>query len=788
MNFRRMYSKEFTQITNGLHMEQLHKGYWVIKQTNLSKILIGSHDKASVAEAGKELVEIANWNTTLDVIEHFKAKRQDLFESFVSIKNRYHEEYRMNVGYLESLSDEGEVSYEVDDDGSLREVTGFHVSEGLAVHEEPNGNWTVDHVASAMMLTEVSSKKVALDVAGKLEPLLTWKRESVLDIIKESDEVREYMGDVKQAAENGLPLPTAPQVLFLQMVFMQMDDLKGKWEEFRLAWLELDRMVGLANIKDQIVSMVEQVRGSLINQHKVKSKRGSMHMTFEGPPGTGKTEVARIISKIFHIMGFTRTDAFVEVDRLNIIGNHIGDTEQNMKKYIKEAMGGFLFIDEAYALASGKGSNDFGKEAINVLIKAMEDNRDDLIVILAGYENDMASLLEMNEGFTSRIRHRLNFKTYTPNELAEIAVRMITSKGYRVNSDVVAVLESDIRSVAKGGGLPGNARDIRNIVQNILDKTLIRIGRTHPTDTLLVLSEDVKEGMSKKHGQGDVEGLKEIRQEAMEELEQLIGMNDLKNQVRRILKQMEIEKKKFEMGIATQKPRLHMIFAGPSGTGKTTVAKIIGKFLKGTGMLSNGHFRKVTRSDLVGSYQGHTAKAVKEQVRKSLGGIMLIDEAYNLVNGPSDTFGLEAVAELIDLMEEHKDDFVVILAGYEEPIKKLLSYNEGFPSRIAYNFLFPNYTAKDVADIAKLTMNQQHMFMTPEAEALLYSEIERIGESNGGVFDGNGRWASNFVTDVDKARTERFYEGDIEELTREAMTTVLPRDILKATEFMLENA
>jgi SpoVK/Ycf46/Vps4 family AAA+-type ATPase len=776
---------------DGLAIEKTHKNYWVIKQESIDRILIGSHDEDAVKKAAVELERIANWDTDKDVVEHLKARRNDLYSIFLNIKESHHTEYKLNVSYLDTKIEGGEVTYLVFDNGIERSVNGIFVTDGLCVHEEVNGYWTIDHVPSANMLSEFTSKEKAMMVAEKIKNMFVWSDRKVAELLSSSPEIREYLRQVREAAESGDEIPEMTNTLYLQLIFIQSEELKDKWPDFLIHWQKLENMIGLENVKEQVIALLEQIRGRMAVRHAIKETRSSMHMVFTGSPGTGKTEVARILGKLFYIMGYSKKDVFVEVDRSNIVGAHIGHTERNMKEIIEKSMGGMLLIDEAYALASADDSGDFGKEAIDVLIKAMEDNREDLIVVMTGYTNDMENLLQMNEGFDSRVRHRVHFRDYTPKQLAEIGGRLLVSKGYVVEEEVKDRIERAIKERAKDGVLKGNARDVRNIVDGISDEALARVGRKSGSSLtqVFITAEDVKNGTADKNTNADLKGLEEVREQALNELGSLIGMDDLKEHVARMLSLIEVEKHKFEMGIVSKKTRMHMIFAGPSGTGKTTVAKIIGKFLKGTGVLSSGHFNKVTRSDLVGSYQGHTAKAVREQVNKASGGVLLIDEAYNLVNGDGDTFGLEAVAELIDLMEEKKDDLVVILAGYEKPIQKLLSYNEGFKSRIAHNFVFPNYSSRDIFEITIQSLKNEQLVLSFEAEKVLQDEIEKASIKNGGLFDGNGRWANELVTQIKNSQGLRISPLlRSNELTKEDFLTITVEDIKNAIEYKIENA
>ncbi|MFD3450010.1 right-handed parallel beta-helix repeat-containing protein [Microbacteriaceae bacterium 4G12] len=544
---------------------------------------------------------------------------------------------------------------------------------------------------------------------------------------------------------------------------------KGQSEIFEKAIGKLDKMIGLTAIKTEIKNLVMELEGRKKAEALggIKAPAPTLHMMFTGSPGTGKTEVARVIVEILHGMGYLRTGAFVEVDRSRIVGKHIGHTEDNMKTILEQAAGGVLFIDEAYALA-GEG-NDFGKEAIDVLIKAMEDRRDDLVVILAGYQVDMERLLNMNEGFRSRIPYRFEFPDYTPKELAILMKRMLENNGYNCNL-VEEEFEKEAVSTSKNGRIEGNGRWARNIVQQIIKQHNIRIalqendkniGRILVEDIYKATGRDINANVVDSH---KVEGLRKIREEALVELNNMVGLEPVKMEVQRILNFITVEQRRMKQGYTSDKMSMHMIFAGPPGTGKTTVARIVGKFLKGTGVLSSGNFVEADRSKIVGKYIGHTEDNMKNLLDKAAGGILFIDEAYALAKGSENDFGKEAIDVLIKAMEDRRDDLVVILAGYEVEMQQLMEMNPGFESRIPYNITFPNYSSDEITQIIKLQLTSKQFHFNEQAEHVLDQVIADFAKQQNEVFSGNGRWARNVVEQIRMEQNNRLVFSDTEDL------------------------
>lgn len=257
------------------------------------------------------------------------------------------------------------------------------------------------------------------------------------------------------------------------------------------ALAELDMMIGLMVIKQivhelQALLKIQQRRSrvNLINEPLV------LHMIFTGNPGTGKTTVARIIGKILRQMGVLTQGHLVEVERADLVGEYIGHTAQKTREQIKKALGGILFIDEAYSLARG-GEKDFGKEAIDCLVKAMEDHKQDFVLILAGYPREMAAFLDVNPGLRSRFPMCLDFPDYTQQELLAIAEQMCRQKQYLLSPAAKDRMSCLLAVAAKRSGF-GNARTVRNMVEKAIRQQAVRlVKKEHTTrEELMTIEPD----------------------------------------------------------------------------------------------------------------------------------------------------------------------------------------------------------------------------------------------------------------------------------------------------------
>ena len=237
---------------------------------------------------------------------------------------------------------------------------------------------------------------------------------------------------------------------------------------------ELDKLIGLKNVKEDVKTLVNlvKVRQKRI-ENKLKVNDMSLHMVFTGNPGTGKTTVARLISKIYKQIGVLSKGTFVEASREDLVAGYVGQTAIKTKHVIDSARGGVLFIDEAYSL-NGDGDRDFGKEAISTLLKEMEDNRGDLIVIVAGYPDLTEEFLKSNPGLKSRFNKFINFEDYTEDELEQIYELISKEEGYTIELGVKDALKKKLSEVKDSGNF-ANARSVRNIFEKSLANQANRI-------------------------------------------------------------------------------------------------------------------------------------------------------------------------------------------------------------------------------------------------------------------------------------------------------------------------
>ena len=278
---------------------------------------------------------------------------------------------------------------------------------------------------------------------------------------------------------------------------------------------ELNNLIGLTTVKEEV--------NSLINVQKVNLRRKAMglkeadvskHLVFSGNPGTGKTTVARILARVYHELGLLKQGQLVEVDRSGLVAGYIGQTAIKTKEVIDSAMGGILFIDEAYTLSANKGEGDFGQEAIDTILKAMEDHRDEFIVITAGYPDLMEEFLDSNPGLRSRFNKFIFFPDYTAEELRNVFEFTAKKNGYKVSAEALEYLQN-YYAIRLAIGEPNfaNARDARNIFEKAVTRQANRLADkadcTKEELELLTLADVTGDGPEPSSPAEDEDGLKE---------------------------------------------------------------------------------------------------------------------------------------------------------------------------------------------------------------------------------------------------------------------------------------
>ena len=263
--------------------------------------------------------------------------------------------------------------------------------------------------------------------------------------------------------------------------------------------------------------------------------------------------------------------------------------------------------------------------------------------------------------------------------------------------------------------------------------------------------------------------------------EELVGLAPVKSRIREIAALLLIDKLRRNLGITSANPGLHMSFTGSPGTGKTTVGLKMADILYQLGYIKKGHLLTVTRDDLVGQYIGHTAPKTKEVLKKAMGGVLFIDEAYYLYKPDNERdYGSEAIEILLQVMENQRDDLVVILAGYKEPMDKFYESNPGLSSRIANHIDFPDYTVEELLKISTIMLEDQQYQLTSQAEMAFAEYIERRKQK---PLFANARSIKNALDRARMRQASRIFDNRNQDLTKGELVYLEAEDILQSTVF-----
>ena len=494
---------------------------------------------------------------------------------------------------------------------------------------------------------------------------------------------------------------------------------------------QLTSMIGLQSVKQEILALKNIV---LVQQKRAATGIPilpmSYHCVFTGNPGTGKTTVARIVAEIYRELGVLKKGHLVECDRSSLVAGYVGQTAIKTNAVIDRALDGVLFIDEAYTLAMD--SDSFGQEAIDTLLKRMEDDRNRLVVIIAGYTNEMKKFIASNPGLKSRFNRYIEFDDYTSDEMLTIFKNLAKHQKYELSKDAELKLNNIFKDVEERDlNTFGNARGVRNLFEKTLVNLANRIAKNPNVNQQLFLPEDFENEKQKN--------VKKTN--AMAQLVSMIGLKSVKKEVISLRNIISAQNKRIASGFPILPMSYHCVFTGNPGTGKTTVARIIAEIYRELGVLKKGHLVECDRSSLVAGYVGQTAIKTNEIIDKALDGVLFIDEAYTLAKD-NDSFGQEAIDTLLKRMEDDRKRLVVIVAGYTNEMKNFIESNPGLKSRFNRYIEFDDYTEDELVELFKKIAQNQKFTLSEGFEDNLKNIFKAIVNTKNVSF-GNGRGVRN---------------------------------------------
>ena len=534
---------------------------------------------------------------------------------------------------------------------------------------------------------------------------------------------------------------------------------------------KLNGMVGLAAVKKEISNLAAflnlQIRRGETNTFQGK------HYVFTGNPGTGKTTVARIMADVFRTLGILSRGQLVEADRSKLVAGFSGQTAIKTNQLIDSAMGGVLFIDEAYTLKSND-QDSFGAEAIDTLLKRLEDDRGKFICIVAGYTDNMHDFIDSNPGLKSRFTQTIHFEDYTPDELTQIFINLASAKKFTVDDETRATIHRQFEQLyLRRDKNFGNAREARRIFDQAVERQSQRLVSMmgnpdfKDEDMYRITSADLEVAPTEKSRPLD---------EVLNELDEFIGMRSVKNLIRRLAVQSMFMKQRAAAGAGSvQQMSMNFILTGNPGTGKTSVARKMGEVLQSMDILPTSRVIEASRATLVGKYMGETPKIVNNMCDKAMGGILFIDEAYTL-SSDNDMYGKEAIDTLMKRMEDDRGKFVVIAAGYQNEMEQFLAVNPGLASRFTHKMHIDDYNEDELLAIFKKMAAKDNYRLTPEAEFKLLDVICRKVVQKNESF-GNAREMRNMLDATIQQLSMRVSNLPPQEVNQESYQLIMPEDI-----------
>ena len=620
-------------------------------------------------------------------------------------------------------------------------------------------NQTRELKGQVSRLTQIKQDKLHFQLAvgwGAANPNLWREDRYTAEIVFLDTLLATVAFEVTDEAQEGFPkvyLPGQDQPVIL-------NPASEEEEDFEHIMADLDALIGLQEVKQQM-----RDHAVYIQFLQLRQKRGfqmdtgiDVHAVFSGNPGTGKTTVARMMGKLYQKMGLLSSGHTVVADRVDLVGEYIGQTAPKTREIIESARGGVLFIDEAYSLArSNDDGKDFGREVIEILVKEMSNGAGDLAVIVAGYTDEMKRFLDSNTGLKSRFKLFYEFRNFLPQELSQIADYAARRQGVQLTLAAKALIDETITAAFRERDRTfGNARYVHDLIEKAKVQMALRImardesGASLSDEFLSTIEErDVLKIRNVTNRERPAIPVNEqLLAQALGELDTLTGLEGVKAQLHELVRLVRYYRQTGRDVLNAF--QLHTVLVGNPGTGKTTVARILATLYNALGILERGHIVETDRQGLVAGYVGQTAEKTAKVIEEAIGGVLFIDEAYALTQtqaGQRGDFGDEAIQTLLKRMEDQRGEFFVCVAGYPDNMDTFLKANPGLHSRFDKILRFEDYNPAQLSEIAGAMFRDRGVQLSPPAAKHLDDYLIFLYKYRDAYF-GNARTVRQLVVDI----------------------------------------
>jgi SpoVK/Ycf46/Vps4 family AAA+-type ATPase len=501
---------------------------------------------------------------------------------------------------------------------------------------------------------------------------------------------------------------------------------------------EFDNLVGLKNLKQSLKDFITYL--DFVNERKkqgIETEESiSANCIFVGNPGTGKTTVARLLGKFFKSIGLLEHGHVIEVDRAELIGEYIGETAQKTEKVINQALGGILFIDEAYSLKRENSGQDFGQEAIDIILKRMEDHKNKFFVIAAGYPAPMQNFLESNPGLKSRFSHYFTFDDYTAEELTSIFKLFASKDKYSVNKEAESHISEKLETICGNAGASfGNARFVRNL----FNETKVELSKRYQLlednekdfaalNTLR--KEDVQSAFVSLKSRGNGNNVRERKVDKyINEVNNLVGLDDVKIVFNKILSSIKVDNLKKERSIASIHKNLNSFFISGHGSGTSTVARLYAKSLKELDRLSKGQLVEIDSSTFYGLSKLDAYLMMDELFKKLLGNVILVNDATATLQCTND-FSDSLLQYFLKKLYLINDDVVAILSGNRDEIETLINNFPVLENQFPNVFNFEAYSTRQLLEIALNICQKKNYQLDEGAWQQMLELIDNLKKEN----------------------------------------------------------